>query len=119
MAKTKDDGMVSLKKAGTSMGKVEIVRPSALATSGTTGVVAEGVYEGAKPNKFNADKNDYFIRGADDTLYILNSTQSLSEQLGQPGIEGLRVKVIYNGKTKTKNGKGFHDFEVRAETKKA
>ena len=116
MAKTE---MVSLKKATTATGKVEIVRPSALAESGKTGVVAEGTYEGAKPNKFNADKNDYFIRGADDTLYILNSTQSLSEQLGQPGLEGMRVRVEYNGKVKTKNGKGYHSFEVYAETKKA
>lgn len=118
-APTNNTEMVSLKKASTNTGKVEIVRPSALATSGKTGVVAEGIFEGAKPNKFNADKNDYFIRGSDDTLYILNSTQSLADQLGQPGLEGMKVRVEYGGKVKTKNGKSFHDFNVFAETKKA
>lgn len=106
--------MVSLKAANTQ-GKVVIVRPSKLAEAGTTGVVAEGIFEGAKPNKFNADKKDYFIRGADDTLYIVNETQGLKEQLGQEGLEGLKVRVEYNGKSKTKNGKGYHDFNVWAE----
>ena len=108
--------MVSLRTEAPK-GKVEIIRPSELATAGKTGVVAEGIFEGAKPNKFNAEKNDYFIRGADDTLYIINSTQGLAEQLGQPGLEGMKVRVEYEGKQKTKNGKGYHSFNVYAAKK--
>jgi hypothetical protein len=107
--------MVSLKKPAAIKGKIEIVRASALAEAGTTGTVAEGILEKVEPNKFNKDKNDYFIRGEDGTLYILNETQALKEQLGQPGILGLHVRVDYDGKQKTKNGKGYHSFNVFAE----
>lgn len=100
-------------KADATNGKLVIVRPSELAKNGITGIVAEGVYEGAKPNKFNAAKSDYFIRGADDTLYILNETQSLKEQLGQLSAgDKVKVDVEYAGKLTTKNGKGYHDFSV-------
>lgn len=106
----------SLKKGGTGdakQGKLEIIRPSKLAESGVTGPIVTGTYEGAKPNKFDASKKDYFIRAADDTLYILNETQSLKEQLAQlEGTTDVNITVNYNGKVKTKNGKGFHDFEV-------
>lgn len=109
-------GMQSLKKGAetASHGPIVILRPSELAKEGRTGTIASGVYEGAKPNKFNPAKSDYFIRGNDDTLYILNETSSLREQLGQPGVEGMTVEVVYNGKIKTKSGKSFHDFEVFA-----
>ncbi len=107
--------MESLKKNTTEMGEIKIIRPSKLAESGTTGVVAEGVFEGAKPNKYNNDKNDYFIRGADNTLYIINETKSLKDQLGQPGLEGLKVRVEYSGKVATKNRKTYHTFEVFAD----
>lgn len=105
----------SLKNAGQELpkGELKIVRPSKLAADGTTGVVASGIYEGAKPNKFNAAKSDYFIRGADNTLYIINETSSLKEQLDQLTAEtGTNVEVVYNGKKSTKSGRGFHDFEV-------
>jgi hypothetical protein len=100
----------SLKQESTQMGKTVIVRPSKLAAEGTTGTVAEGVLEKVEPNKFDASKSDYFIRGADDTLYILNETKALKDQLGQPELIGKRIRVSYEGKMKTKNGKGFHDF---------
>lgn len=105
---------VSLKKAAAGNdGALVIIRPSALAKEGKTGTVAQGTYEGAKPNKFDATKSDYFIRGADDTLYIINQTQSLKEQFDQlEGTTGAQVRVEYGGKVKTKNGKGFHDFNV-------
>lgn len=110
----------SLKKANEAQGELIIVRPSELAKAGTTGVVARGTYEGAKPNKFNPANNDYFIRGANNALIILNSTQSLKEQLGQlaaDGSDNAEVEVVYNGKLETKNKKGFHDFEVSVITK--
>lgn len=108
-------GRTSLKAAVASQGELVIVRPSELAKTGTTGVVATGTYEGAKPNKFNAAISDYFIRGANNALIIINSTASLKEQLGQlaaDGSDNAEVEVVYNGKTKTKDGKDYHNFEV-------
>lgn len=93
-------------------GEIKILRPSKLAAEGVTGTVAEGVYEGSKPNKFNAAKSDYFIRAADDTLIIINETQSLKDQLGQlDATAGTKVKVVYEGKLVTKAGNSFHNFE--------
>lgn len=102
----------SLKTVGKD-GALVIVRPSKLAETGTTGIVAQGTYEGAKPNKFNATKNDYFIRdNTTNTLYIVNGTASLKSQLEQlDGTEGASVEVVYNGKKALKNGKSVHDFE--------
>jgi len=105
----------SLKKSNEAQGELIIVRPSELAKNGTTGVVARGLYEGAKPNKFNAANSDYFIRGEGNALIIINSTASLKDQLGQlaaDGSDNATVEVVYNGKLKTKAGKDFHDFEV-------
>lgn len=104
----------SLKATGEgATGKLVVIRPSKLAEEGASGVVASGTYEGAKPNKFDATKNDYFIRGADDTLYIINETKSLKDQLSQlDGTAGTKIEVEYEGKVKTKNGKGFHNFNV-------
>ncbi len=107
--------MVSLKAQTAAKDKIVIVRASKLATEGVTGVVAEGVFEKSEPNRFNKDKKDYFIRGEDNTLYIVNETQGLKEQLGQEGLEGIKVRVEYNGKQTTKNGKGYHDFNVFAD----
>lgn len=109
------DEFTSLKAKGeTSEGSLVIVRPSELDKAGTKGVVASGILEDIKPNKYNSAKNDYFIRGLDNTLYILNETTSLKEQLGQDGVKGLEVEVHYKGKVKTKKGNTFHDFEVFA-----
>lgn len=108
------EGMTSLKAPAATAGALVIIRPSELAKNGTTGIVAQGVLESTVPNKFNPAKNDYLIRGEDGTLYILNETQSLREQLGQEGIIGMTVAVQYNGKEKTKSGKGYHNFEVFA-----
>jgi hypothetical protein len=105
----------SLKNASNSatQGALVIVRPSELAKAGTTGIVASGTYEGTEPNKFDETKSDYFVRNSDGTLYIINETKSLKEQLGQlKAYDDAIVEVVYNGKTKTKNGKGWHDFEV-------
>lgn len=101
-------------KQSESQGAIKIVRPSKLDAEGITGVVAEGIYEKWEANKFNAAKKDYFVRGADNTLYILNDTSSLGEQMEQlKGLEGSAVvRVIYHGKKATKSGRGFHDFEV-------
>lgn len=103
---------VSLKPAAKAApeGALVIIRPSELAKEGKTGTVAQGVLEKTAPNKFNPNSKDYFIRGADGTLFILNETASIKEQLGQDGVIGMNVRVEYNGKKPTKNGKTYHDF---------
>lgn len=93
-------------------GNIVILRPSKLAAEGTTGEVAKGVLEKIEKNKFDATKKDFFIRGADNTLYILNETKSLKDQLDNPALVGKTVRIEYKGKVKTKNGKGYHDFEA-------
>ena len=104
---------------GNDSGPLVIVRPSELAKAGTTGIVAQGIYEKSEPNKFDATKVDYFIRDEKTgTLYILNQTQSLKEQLGQlDPADKVAVEVVYGGKMKTKNGKGWHNFEVFVSSK--
>lgn len=114
----------SLKKANENLGPLVIVRPSALAEAGTTGVVAKGIYEGAvkkpaglsKSGKPYKASTEYRIRDTStDTLFILNDTQALRDQLGQlaaDGSDNANVEVVYNGKKATKNGNDFHDFEV-------
>lgn len=111
------DARRSLKSGGgneKAAGELVIVRPSKLAAEGKTGIVAQGVFEKTEPNKFNPAKKDYFVRDAiNDTLYILNGTQLLSEQMDQlDPKDGVEVEVTYAGKKKTKAGKDFHDFEV-------
>lgn len=104
----------SLKQqATTAQGALVIVNPAKLFMSGKTGVVASGILEKVEPNRFNAANNDYFIRGADNTLYILRDSTTLKSQLGQPGVIGMKVEVIYNGKkpSKKKGLADFHDFE--------
>lgn len=98
-----------------AQGKLIIVRPSKLAAEGVTGVVAEGTYEDARPNKFNPAKKDFYIRAENGDLYIINGTHSLEEQMKL--IEGeetkIKLEVIYNGKQTTKAGKQVHDFLVK------
>lgn len=100
-------------KATQQEGALKIIRASALAEAGITGVVATGVFEKTEPNKFNPEKSDYFLRGDDGTLYIINETASLKSQLGQPDVLGMKIEVVYLGKKapKKKGGKAYHDFE--------
>lgn len=95
-------------------GPLVIVRPSELAKAGTTGLVAQGIFEKTEPNKFDPTKVDYFVRDEKTgTLYIINQTQSLKEQFGQlDPKDKIAVEVIYEGKKETKNKKGYHAFEV-------
>jgi hypothetical protein len=104
--------LVSLKHKDASGkgGRIEVIRPSKLAEAGVKGLVAEGTLEKIEPNEFDAGKNDYFLRGSDNTLYIINETKSIKEQLSDPNLLGKRIQINYDGKLKTKNGKGFHDF---------
>ncbi len=107
--------------ASEARGPLVIVRAKDLAAAGTTGTVAEGVYEGTKfkpagvsaSGKKYGPSTEYRIRGADDTLYILNETKAIKDQLGQlTADDNAKVRVNYNGLIDTKAGKSFHDFEV-------
>lgn len=93
-----------------------ILRPSKLEKDGKIGLIASGVFEKKEANKFDPKKEDYFIRGADDTLYIINETSELKKLLGQDGAVGLFVEVHYNGKKPSRKvgGKAYHDWEVFA-----
>lgn len=115
-------GEISLKGERTT-GPLVVIKPSELAKAGTTGTVAEGIYEGTKPNPGGVTKDgrkygpstEYKIRGANDTLFILKETKAIKEQLGSlasDGSDNARVRVQYNGKVETKNGQDYHDFEV-------
>lgn len=96
-------------------GALNIVRPSKLAEEGFTGLVVEGIYEGATPNKFNPEKNDYKVRQDNGDLTIINDTGSLNQQMKLVTV-GALIQINYNGKKKlTKGkyaGKMVHDFEV-------
>lgn len=98
-------------------GKLVILRPSKLAEEGVTGLVAEGIYEGAVENKFNPDKKDFKIRGADNTLYIINETAGLKRGMADVTVGDL-VQIHYEGKSEIKSGKSkgksFHNFSVFA-----
>lgn len=108
--------MVSLKKKSETKENGEVVLVRSLIKEGKTGVLAEGIYEGFKPNKFNAAKNDYFIRGDDDKLFIVNESSAVREQFAQlDGLPSVKVRLVYNGKKNTKSGRQYHDFELFAE----
>lgn len=99
---------------GLPAGALNIVRPSKLAKEGVTGTVAEGIYEGSTPNKFDPTKQDYKIRAANGDLTIINSTGSLARQMAMVAV-GTLVQINYGGKVAGKGksaGKSFHNFEV-------
>lgn len=98
----------------TAQGALIIVRPSKLAKEGASGTVAEGIYEGTVPNKYDATKMDYKIRSANGDLTIINEAGSLRRQMAMVAV-GTLVQINYSGKQagKGKNaGKSFHNFEV-------
>lgn len=110
------DGMTKLQKSTeAARGGLVIVDAAKLNKTGTTGLVAKGVLEKTEPNKFDANKNDYFIRDTDDTLYIVRETHAVKELLGQDGVIGMYVELHYNGNKKSKKSpKGYNDFEAFA-----
>lgn len=101
-----------------NQGSIKFIRPSELAASGITGVVAEGIYEGTTPNNFEANRNDFKVRTEAGELLILNTAGSLASQLSRVET-GTYVRVTYKGKSKIKSGpqkgKSAHNFLVEAE----
>lgn len=105
----------SLENDDSKAGGITFIRPKELADAGTTGVVAEGIYEGTLPNNFDENKSDYKVRQDDGTLVILNSCGSLATQLAKVS-EGSYVQITYLGmKPLTQGkmkGKSAHSFIV-------
>jgi len=105
----------TLGDAPASKGGITFVRPKELAENGTTGVVAEGIFEGTVPNNFDETKSDFKVRKDNGDLIILNSAGSLASQLAKVA-PGSYVRITYAGmkpmlKGKMK-GKSAHSFIV-------
>ena len=94
-------------------GNLRFIRPKELADAGTTGVVAEGIYEGSQPNSFDTTKSDYKIRLDNGDLVIINSSGSLAAQMAKVAVGAfvqvtyLGMKVLTQGKMKGKNSHSF------------
>ena len=108
----------SLKSSGSEgqSGNLVIVKGKTLAEEGKTGIVASGKYEKVDvttEGKFKGSKS-FFIRDtAADTLYIVNGTKVLNEQMDQLNpADGTNVEIAYLGQKTSKAGTNFHDFEV-------
>jgi hypothetical protein len=81
---------------GPSKGGITFIRPKELAANGTTGVVAEGIYEGTVPNNFDDAKADYKVRKDNGDLVILNSAGSLIVFCHQLNIGFNFISVVQN-----------------------
>lgn len=105
----------AVNQAAAGAGSIRFVRPKALADDGTTGVVAEGIYEGTVPNTFEPTRNDFKVREEGGDLVILNATGSLSQQMGKVA-QGSYVRISYSGMKKLTQGKlkgkSVHNFLV-------
>lgn len=86
----------SLENDDSKSGGITFIRPKELADAGTTGVVAEGIFEGTVPNNFDETKSDYKVRTDDGKLIILNSAGSLASQLAKVAV-GSYVQIQYLG----------------------
>jgi hypothetical protein len=96
-------------------GTIRFVRPKLLAEEGTTGIVAQGVYQGTVANNFDDAKEDYKVLDDNGNTIILNSAGSLASQLKRVKV-GSYVRISYLGmKPMTKGkmkGKDAHSFIV-------
>lgn len=107
--------------SGLSQGEVRYIRASTLEKEGTTGVVAEGLYEGTKEveGKFGP-QTIIEIRAANGDLLRVNSAGNLGYRMEQAISKGLKVgmpiQITYLGKSKMSSGayKGTmaHSFDV-------
>ena len=103
------------KSTNDELGALVILRASKFEQDGIKAgtVVAQGIYETRKASKFDETKFDYFVRGADKTLYILNETAVLRNQMDEvANLEGCPIRITYEGKGMTKKQKEFHNWLV-------
>ena len=94
----------SLEQDDSRAGGITFIRPKELNDAGTTGVVAEGIYEGTLPNNFDDTKSNYKVRTDAGNLIVLNSTGSLAAQLGKVAV-GSYVQIQYLGMQEITEGK--------------
>lgn len=85
-------------------GELTFVRASKLAAEGITGVVAEGIYEGGVPSRFDETKMDFKIRKDNGDLIIVNNTGSLAAQMAKVET-GSYVQITYLGQEAATQGK--------------
>ena len=99
-------------------GNITYIRPKELSDNGTTGVVAEGIFQGTLPNRFDDSKSDFKLEGEDGAITILNHAGSLANQLKNVS-PGSYVRINYKGKQPMKSGtmagKLAHAFLVEVE----
>ena len=121
---SKATGATKFVKVGASSGDSTtiFVRASKLTEPG---VVAEGIFAGTLPNKFEEDKQDYKIEALEPDengnklTYIVNAAGNLAYRMKSINIGDL-IQIQYNGKQKSEKGrskgKEVHNFDVlRAE----
>jgi len=107
--------------SGLQLGQILFVDAGRLAKEGTTGVVAEGTYEGSqmRDTKFGS-KPVYKIRKANGDLYHITAAGNLKFRMEQATNKGLvigtPIQVSYLGQTPMSSGpfKGTkaHSFDV-------
>jgi hypothetical protein len=101
--------------SGNNESPLKFIRPSELAEAGTTGVIAQGTFLKAVPNKLDDRKNDFYVALEDGTTAVLNSSGSLENQMRNVK-PGSLIQVIYSGMKEIKTGKlagkSVHEFKV-------
>jgi hypothetical protein len=99
-------------------GNIKYIRASELSENNVTGVVAEGIYEGTLPNRFDEAKSDFKVKSIDGGTLVLNHAGSLANQLNRV-TPGSYVRISYSGKQPMKKGKMAgklaHSFIVEVE----
>lgn len=94
---------------------IKFISAKRLLDEGLTGVVAEGIFEEALPNRYDDSKLDYRLVTDDGGVIILNHNGSLAYQMNlvQPGSY---VRISYDGMKEIKKGamagKQAHQFNV-------
>lgn len=109
----------SLKNSGessTRAGSLTVIKAKALAAAGTTGLVAQGIFERVEVEKDGKYKGSqsFFVRDTEnDTLYIINGTKVLNDQMNQlDAKDGTEVEIVFNGSRESRAGTSFYDWEV-------
>lgn len=109
----------SLKNSGENTklsGNLTVIKGKALAAEGKTGIVAQGIFERVETTtegKYKGSQS-FFVRDeASDTLYIINGTKVLNDQMNQLNVaDKTEVEIAFNGHKTSKSGTGFYDWEV-------
>lgn len=93
----------------------KFIKAKDLHDQGIQGMILEGIFEGAVPNAFNEDKNDFRFKTDDGTLVTVNGAGNLSARMSEVSVgdycrvEYLGMYPIKKGKFK---GKDAHSFDV-------